>query len=140
MVKLHLCLSHQTAKLWGFWFWRWSRNLHESSQYPTPRDLCLIQQGNPFIFLNEINPCCTVIVAFHRRMLKAPPLISRPTFSSFWTNLGPILMELIVKHIIHPQNSKVQLFFISDQYCHHRSDNYILLPINVGPRNKRGCF
>ena len=31
-------------------------------------------------------------------------------------------------------------FLISDQYCHHRSDNYILLPRNVGPRYKRGCF
>ena len=27
-----------------------------------------------------------------------------------------------------------------DQYCHHRSDNYILLLINVGPRNRKGCF
>ena len=25
-------------------------------------------------------------------------------------------------------------FYISDQYCHYRSDNYIILPIMVGPR------
>ena len=28
----------------------------------------------------------------------------------------------------------------SDQYFHHRSDNYIIIPRNVGPRDKRGCF
>ena len=28
----------------------------------------------------------------------------------FWTNLSPILVEFIVKHIIRPQNSKPRLF------------------------------
>ena len=27
-------------------------------------------------------------------------------FSNFWTNIGPILVELIVEHIIHPQCCK----------------------------------
>ena len=31
-------------------------------------------------------------------------------------------------------------FFISDQYCHHSSDNYILSPRNVGPKNNGGVF
>ena len=31
-------------------------------------------------------------------------------------------------------------FLILDQYCHHRFDNFILLPINVGPSYKRECF
>ena len=65
-------------------------------------------------------------------------------FSYFCTNLGPIsllacffisgqtwvqywsLDELIVKHIICPQNSKAHFF--------HWSDNYVLLLINVGLR------
>ena len=28
----------------------------------------------------------------------------------FWTNLGPILVKLIVEHIIRPQNNKAWLF------------------------------
>ena len=31
-------------------------------------------------------------------------------FSYFWTNLGPILVELIFEHILLPQSSKARLF------------------------------
>ena len=31
-------------------------------------------------------------------------------FFYFWTNLGPILVKLIVEHIIRPQNSTARLF------------------------------
>ena len=55
------------------------------------------------------------------------PLSLLANFFYFWTNLAPILVEFMVEHIIRPQNSKAGL-------CHHRSDNDILLPINVGPR------
>ena len=80
-----------------------------------------------------------------RRMLKAPLLNPRAYISQsskispkerhfyFWTNLAPILVELIVKHIMRPKNSKARLFFGS--ILSYRSDNYILLLINVGPRN-----
>ena len=51
--------------------------------------------------LGEVNPNCEK--AFLWWMLKAPR-------QYFWTNLNPILVELIVKHIIRTQNSKAQLF------------------------------
>ena len=53
----------------------------------------------------------------------------------FWINLSPKLVELIVKHILRLKIALLS-FFISDRYCHHRSDNLILLLINVGPRNQ----
>ena len=69
-----------------------------------------------------------------RRTLKAPPLkslgLNIPAFqasfeegclicskklniyyfSYFWTNFGPIQVELILKHIIRPQKSKAGLY------------------------------
>ena len=37
-------------------------------------------------------------------------MFEKAYFFYFWTNLGPIMVELIVEHIICPQKSKAQLF------------------------------
>ena len=55
-------------------------------------------------------------------------------FISGQTLAGSILAELIFKHILHLQNSKLCFFLIKDQYCPHRSDNYFITLIVVGPR------
>ena len=39
-----------------------------------------------------------------------------------------------------PPMLQISAFEISDRSCHHRSDNYIILPIYVGPRNMLSCF
>ena len=39
-----------------------------------------------------------------------PPLYLLAYFFYFWTNLAPILVELIVEHIIRPLNSKANFF------------------------------
>ena len=50
-------------------------------------------------------------------------------FYYFWTNLG-----LIPNIFYATQKSKAQLLLIYDQNRHHRSDNYIKIPIDVGLR------
>ena len=55
---------------------------------------------------------CTVFFTFFWHLSKKPKLCS----PGLETGCEPVL-------------------FISDRYCHYKSDNYILLPINVGPRN-----
>ena len=61
-------------------------------------------------------------------------------FLRFLTNLGSLPVELFFEHILHPQYYKPQLFLFSDQDCHHRSDTYFLLSINVGPRISEGVL
>ena len=42
-------------------------------------------------------------------------------------------VELIIGTDFTPPILQSSAFLISDQYCHPRSDNYIILAINVGP-------
>ena len=46
-----------------------------------------------------------------------------------------LLVELILEHILH-----YQFMLISDQYCHDRWDNYIIIPRYVVPRNSEGVL
>ena len=77
-----------------------------------------------FLFLHIFHLSSSVCSNNKWPMLKAPPLVPRtyisrasnidPTeghyyFSSFWTNLGSILVRLNVEHIICPQCCKSQI-------------------------------
>ena len=45
-----------------------------------------------------------------KKVLKLEKRLKIAYFFYFWTNLGPILVKLIVDNIIRPQNSKARLF------------------------------
>ena len=67
-------------------------------------------------------------------------LILRLVLKHFWTNLWSKTVEKVCwTYFTHPTLPSSD-FLISHQYWHHRSKNYILLLINVGRGNKRGCF
>ena len=50
------------------------------------------------------------------------------------TNLGPLSVELIFLTYFTPPMLHISDFVISERYCRHRSDNYIIIPIDVGRR------
>ena len=62
------------------------------------------------------------------------------SFTYLWTNLGPILVELIVEHIIRPKKCKSQI--LEDLIDISIIGPTITLQYreNVGPRNKRGVL
>ena len=50
------------------------------------------------------------------------------SFFYFRTNFEPILVELIVKHIIHSQCSKSRIWEDLTDILHHMSENNIIIP------------
>ena len=71
-------------------------------------------------------------------------------FYYFWEDLGPIIIFFNISekprvytgitflNIFYAPILQSWAFLFMDRYWYHRSDTYILLPINVGPRIEEG--
>ena len=79
------------------------------------------------------------VVAF--KGIKNKPNLLINLFKLFKARHNKKMLQYLFSNIFYPPNITKLGFLILDWYCHHRSNNYIILPINVGPMEIRpGCF